>query len=165
MPPTEVADLVEEHKLGGLLGSREIRFGEADRPPVVARRAVRSAFGPWMSDLVDDVVLVTAELVTNADIHGGGSVALILRLYERGVAVVVEDQCGSTELIRTNAKSTPVPAGAEEQRMGALELEEGGRGLFLVDEYAAGWGVETASSSGASGVAVVAVFRQSGAAS
>ncbi|MFD9591674.1 ATP-binding protein [Kitasatospora sp. NPDC059973] len=156
MPPTkDVPGLVNEHKLGDLLDSREIRFADADRPPAVARKAVRSALGRRMPELVDDVVLVTDELVTNADTHGGGSVGLILRLYERGAAVVVEDLCGSIEKITDNLSAE---SDAEEQRVDALQLAEGGRGLFLVDAYAAGWGVETASSPGSCGATVVAVF-------
>ncbi|SEM76762.1 ATP-binding protein [Streptacidiphilus jiangxiensis] len=156
MPPTkDVPGLVDEHGLGCLTRSRRIRFKAHDQPPAVARQAVRSVFGRRMPELVGDVELVTNELVTNADTHGGGLAGLVLRLYERGAAVVVEDRSGSVEKIMDNLSAE---SDAEEQRVDALQLAEGGRGLFLVDAYAAGWGVETAPSQDCSGVSVVAVF-------
>jgi Histidine kinase-like ATPase domain len=74
----------------------------------------------------DDVALVVSELFTNAVLHGppGGLVLVGYCLWPGGARVVVCDAGGATT-------ARLVEPG---------ELQEGGRGLQVVDQLAAAWG-------------------------
>jgi anti-sigma regulatory factor (Ser/Thr protein kinase) len=96
--------------------------------PATARDHARQALAAWgMQRLVDDVVLLVSELVTNAIVHAAAPVELRLHRYGQTVRVEVVDH-GATWTVRR-----PAP-----QR----ELAEGGRGLELVELLAARWGVD-----------------------
>ena len=62
-----------------------------------ARRFVRDTLATWplsgpdATDLVDDAVLLTSELVTNAVVHAGTPVQVTCRLADSAVEVVVLD--------------------------------------------------------------------------
>ncbi|MGA4998814.1 SpoIIE family protein phosphatase [Streptomyces arboris] len=127
--------------------------------PSAARRFVRAALAEWtglgvpaavgFSDrLADDAVTVTNELVTNAVVHAGTTVDLVLRLEEEGgdepsAALVLEvtdhhparpvsgDESGGPGRTRTETEEPadlPDPA-------------EYGRGLQLVATLAESWGI------------------------
>jgi anti-sigma regulatory factor (Ser/Thr protein kinase) len=82
--------------------------------------------------LVDDVVLVVSELVTNAVQHGQGEIVLELEVQgERVLVTVADDGPGEPQL------PDPVAHGAE-----------GGRGLALVAAVAQEWGVHPAAEGG-----------------
>ncbi|MFG3661806.1 ATP-binding protein [Streptomyces sp. NPDC047706] len=93
-----------------------------------ARQAVRRTLTSWHShpDDVDNAVLVTSELVTNAVTHSG-SERIVCRLHSTGLRlrVEVEDQ---------NLGST-LPAPRQ-----ACPDDENGRGLLLVEAVCDGWG-------------------------
>jgi anti-sigma regulatory factor (Ser/Thr protein kinase) len=74
--------------------------------------------------VADAVLLLTSELVTNAVLHAGSDVSLIVRCEDRTVRVEIEDH--STEL--------PVP--------GRSPDASAGRGLMLVDVMSGRWGIE-----------------------
>jgi anti-sigma regulatory factor (Ser/Thr protein kinase) len=92
--------------------------------PGLARRYVTARSAAWPADLVDLVVLLTSELVTNAVVHGLGPVQLVLR--EDGDCVRVEVGDGEPRL--------PDGPGT------ATERDVSGRGLLILDRLADRWG-------------------------
>ena len=101
--------------------------------PGNARAYVREAcVGVVPKRLLDDVLLVVSELVTNASTHGRGKISLVLRVSDDEVFVTVQDY-GQT------LGSSPL---AEES------FEEHGRGLVIVAEIASSWGVHGLGDSG-----------------
>ncbi|MFE9453706.1 ATP-binding protein [Streptomyces sp. NPDC006739] len=94
-----------------------------------ARRVVRALLSSWGvgEDVLDNAVLVTSELVTNALVHSPGE-RITCRLHggTDRVRIEVEDQ--------NRGPTLPVPrrSGPDDQN---------GRGLFLVDALSSDWGV------------------------
>ncbi|MEU0160358.1 ATP-binding SpoIIE family protein phosphatase [Streptomyces sp. NPDC006261] len=125
--------------------------------PSAARRFVRAALAEWtglgvpaavgFSDrLADDAVTVTNELVTNAVVHAGTTVDLVLRLEEEGgdepsAALVLE--------VTDHHPARPVSGdgpGADPEPVGTVagdlpDPAEYGRGLQLVATLAESWGI------------------------
>lgn len=99
-----------------------------------ARRAVAEILAEWGlndQDLVDDLLLVTSELVSNAVRHGGAAVRLDLELHPTTVRVAVSDE------------STALPRPREPEQEGEM-----GRGLFLLGALAEAWGVDNSPHGG-----------------
>ncbi|MBT2425336.1 SpoIIE family protein phosphatase [Streptomyces sp. ISL-112] len=126
--------------------------------PSAARRFVRAALAEWtglgvpaavgFSDrLADDAVTVTNELVTNAVVHAGTTVDLVLRLEEEGgdepsAALVLE----VTDHHPARPVSGDGPEGADLEPGGTVaddlpDPAEYGRGLQLVATLAESWGI------------------------
>jgi anti-sigma regulatory factor (Ser/Thr protein kinase) len=82
--------------------------------------------------LVDDVMLVVSELVTNATTHGRGEIGLVLRVSDDEVFVAVKDR-------GQDLGASPLPADS---------FEEHGRGLVIVAEVASSWGVHGLGDAG-----------------
>ena len=82
--------------------------------------------------LVDDVLLVVSELVTNATTHGRGQISLVLRVSHDEVFVTVQDH-------GQNLGSSP---------LAAEPFEEHGRGLIIVAQIASSWGVHGLGDAG-----------------
>jgi anti-sigma regulatory factor (Ser/Thr protein kinase) len=94
--------------------------------PTLAREFLRGATCvEHHSAVLDDAVLMVSELVTNSVLHGGPPVVVAVDCTEDSLQVRVRD--GSSEL----------PA-----RRDAEETDESGRGLALVAEMSADWGVD-----------------------
>jgi anti-sigma regulatory factor (Ser/Thr protein kinase) len=94
--------------------------------PSQARRLVREALGGKVSaDVMDTAELLVSELVTNAVIHGSGTV------------VVTVDCDRGTASISVSDEGRSLPRVQPERPM-AL----GGRGLRMIDSLAGEWGVE-----------------------
>ncbi|WP_406289382.1 ATP-binding protein [Embleya sp. NBC_00896] len=93
-----------------------------------ARKAVRTTLAGWGwdEDRVAPAVLVLSELLTNAQLHTDGDVALALRRTRRGARLSVTD----TDLGMPTRRDT----GPE---------HEGGFGLHILDTITTGWGVRT----------------------
>jgi anti-sigma regulatory factor (Ser/Thr protein kinase) len=102
-----------------------------------ARRFVRDTLQSWVvtdgnadgHGLVDDAVLLTSELVTNAVVHAGTAVQVTCRLADGSVEVVVRDS--------QPASLVPEAAAAEQ----VPSERTGGRGLLLPSALASAWGV------------------------
>jgi len=95
--------------------------------PALAREFLRgSTCSEHHSEVVDDAVLLVSELVTNSVLHGGPPVVVAVDCDEATLQVRVRD--GSPAL--------PAPRDAASR-------DENGRGLALVAEMSADWGVDT----------------------
>jgi anti-sigma regulatory factor (Ser/Thr protein kinase) len=102
-----------------------------------ARRFVRDTLQTWLISgaaadghgLVDDAVLLTSELVTNAVVHAGTAVEVTCKLTEGGVEVVVSD----------GHPARLVPEPPENEHIPAERTS--GRGLLLPAALASAWGV------------------------
>jgi serine phosphatase RsbU (regulator of sigma subunit)/anti-sigma regulatory factor (Ser/Thr protein kinase) len=106
------------------------RFPANPASASAARRFVRDALRGWgATDAIDDAVLLTSELVTNAVVHAGTSVEVVCRLVEAAVQVDVVDGAPGRALLQ--ADETAVPD----------RMRTSGRGLLLPSELAATWGV------------------------
>lgn len=93
--------------------------------PRQSRRFVQGQLTGWELDgLVDDVSLVTTELVTNAVLHARSELEVVLEVGER-VRLEVHD------------RSTEIPAVRP-----AAGLTVAGRGLRLVELLAGAWGAQ-----------------------
>ncbi|MCO6006068.1 ATP-binding protein [Actinoallomurus purpureus] len=106
----------------------------ADRTAVAqARRFVRNTLMAWgAEDAIDDAVLLTSELATNAITHAGTSFEVICRVTDSSVQVEVID--------REPTRVLPAP------REGC-DLSVSGRGLLMPVLLAAAWGVSYAAES------------------
>ena len=92
------------------------------------------AGGPGGFEVVDAVVLLTDELVTNAVVHAQSPLRMRLTLREGSVRVEVTDE----------SPRLPSPRGQDISE-GLDAVAEGGRGLRLVELIASRWGVEPLS--------------------
>lgn len=102
-----------------------------------ARQFVRETLQSWLANrpapesrvLVDDAVLLTSELVTNAVVHAGTPVEVTCKLAGAGVEVVVRD----------SHPARMVPGLAHRESVPAERTS--GRGLLLPSALASAWGV------------------------
>ena len=96
--------------------------------PAQARRSVASALDAWGLDPISDAaILLTSELVTNAVIHAGTPIVLVVQHIQRGVRIEVND----------DAPSLP-----ERRYAGGGPPRGDGRGVWLLDQLADRWGVQ-----------------------
>ncbi|MDT0320629.1 SpoIIE family protein phosphatase [Streptomyces millisiae] len=107
-------------------------FEPVGRSVATARGFVRDTLQGWgLADLIEDAVVLTSELVTNAVVHAGTTAEVRCLRDKEGVRIEVVDRHPEREL--------PM---AEVSR-GQLDLNsEGGRGLLLCAALAARWGVD-----------------------
>ena len=106
------------------------------RSPGSARSVVRSvAAEAGLDDLLDEALLLTTELVTNAVLHAGTDVTVEVVADHSGLTVTVLDELAGPLL----AAGSPATADGIDglERVGDLER---GRGLQLVDRLAQRWG-------------------------
>jgi anti-sigma regulatory factor (Ser/Thr protein kinase) len=91
-----------------------------------ARRFVQARLREWHCEHVAEaVVLLTSEVVTNAIVHAGTRIGLVVQCDDDTIRVEIEDH------------STAPPV----RRRGAIESASG-HGLALVDVMSGRWGVE-----------------------
>ncbi|MGW2545289.1 ATP-binding protein, partial [Kitasatospora sp. NPDC001574] len=108
---------------------RRLRLAGLPKPVARSRAFTGEALADWSwlrpedgvdPDVVDDVVLLVAELVANAMMHGGGPLELVLDATEARLRIEVSD--GSSTLPELRLPHRPgVP---------------GGHGLFIVQRAA-----------------------------
>ncbi|WP_320780966.1 SpoIIE family protein phosphatase [Streptomyces sp. CRN 30] len=107
-------------------------FEPVGRSVASARSFVRDTLQGWgHADIVDDAVVLTSELVTNAVVHAGTSADVVCLRSDEGVRIEVADRYPERE----------VPLQASAVNMGSPD-REGGRGLQLCAALADSWGVE-----------------------
>ncbi len=89
-----------------------------------ARRHVRQKLVAWeLDDLVDPVVLLTSEVVTNALLHAGTVITVAVRREGTGVRVEVGDGSGVQPVQRRRSATATT-----------------GRGVQLLESVSDGWG-------------------------
>jgi len=123
-----LVDAVEQ-----LLAEASRRFEQDAQSPRAARRFVSEAlteFDPE-GDLTDTVTLLVSELVTNAVVHAGSDVEVMVRLTATAARIEVTDA----------SAASPAPRAAAAD-------EDSGRGLALVGTLARRWGVRPAPGGG-----------------
>jgi anti-sigma regulatory factor (Ser/Thr protein kinase) len=109
----------------------ELQFQPTAHTPWFARRSLTEKFaGQLDNSELQDARLLTSELVTNAVLHGRGSIELHAHLDEERLTVDIADQGGGFE---------------RPPREHDLETA-GGHGLHIVDTLASRWGIHPGSS-------------------
>ncbi|MEU9670086.1 SpoIIE family protein phosphatase [Streptomyces bobili] len=107
-------------------------FEPVGRSVATARAFVRDTLQGWgFADIIDDAVVLTSELVTNAVVHAGTHADLLCLRHEDGVRIEVADRYPEREIPLQGSLAT----------MGSPD-REGGRGLQLCAAIAARWGVD-----------------------
>ncbi|MEY9994777.1 PAS domain S-box-containing protein [Streptomyces sp. V4I8] len=107
-------------------------FDPVGRSVASARSFVRDTLQGWgFADIVDDAVVLTSELVTNAVVHAGTSADVLCLRSDEGVRIEVGDRYPEREI---PLQGSPVNMGSPDR--------EGGRGLQLCAALAGRWGVE-----------------------
>ncbi|WP_435642916.1 SpoIIE family protein phosphatase [Streptomyces sp. H49] len=107
-------------------------FEPVGRSVATARAFVRDTLQGWgFADIVDDAVVLTSELVTNAVVHAGTHAEVLCLRTEDGVRIEVSDHYPEREVpLQTSAHPMAGPD------------REGGRGLQLCAALATRWGVD-----------------------
>ncbi|CCK27079.1 regulatory protein [Streptomyces davaonensis JCM 4913] len=107
-------------------------FEPVGRSVASARSFVRDTLQGWgFADILDDAVVLTSELVTNAVVHAGTSADVLCLRTEDGVRIEVAD--------RYPERDIPLQGRADDM---ASPDREGGRGLQLCRALANRWGVD-----------------------
>ncbi|MEU1376634.1 SpoIIE family protein phosphatase [Streptomyces triculaminicus] len=107
-------------------------FEPVGRSVAAARAFVRDTLQGWgFPDIIDDAVVLTSELVTNAVVHAGTHADVLCVRMNTGVRVEVADRYPERE----------VPLQEPGRQFGSVD-REGGRGLLLCAAIASRWGVE-----------------------
>lgn len=117
-----------------VLAEASQRFDQDAQSARAARRFVSQALTGWdddEGDLTDTVTLLVSELVTNAVVHAGSDVEVMVRLTPTAAWVEVTDASASDIKPRD-----------------ATSDEDSGRGLALVDMLARRWGVRPRAGGG-----------------
>ena len=122
--------------MGGQVRVASAVYQPEPKAAAAARRFVRDTLEAWVvtgaadgHGLVDDAVLLTSELVTNAVVHAGTPVQVTCRLADGAVEVVVSD----------GHPGRLVPEAPEREAVPSERT--GGRGLLLPAALASAWGV------------------------
>lgn len=116
----------------GYTDGMELRLPVAHTPSGVktARQSVQRQLEAWgLDDMVDDVLLVVSELITNAIRYGKHPIELRLRISDEHARVEVYD---------SNTADLPTQKDATEE-------DFTGRGMPIVDALTAKWGVAVAT--------------------
>ncbi|MFI9201661.1 SpoIIE family protein phosphatase [Streptomyces sp. NPDC053048] len=112
-------------------------FEPVGRSVAAARTFVRDTLQGWgFPDIIDDAVVLTSELVTNAVVHAGTHADVLCVRMNTGVRVEVADRYPERE----------VPLQDPARQFGGLD-REGGRGLLLCAAIASRWGVEYSATA------------------
>ncbi|MFJ4283515.1 SpoIIE family protein phosphatase [Streptomyces massasporeus] len=132
-PVGPAAQHVENRSRSSVITARAAAsFEPVGRSVASARSFVRDTLQGWgFADIVDDAVVLTSELVTNAVVHAGTSADVLCLRSDEGVRIEVADRYPERE----------IPLQATAINMGSPD-REGGRGLQLCAALAGRWGVE-----------------------
>ncbi|KUN78955.1 PAS domain S-box protein [Streptomyces bungoensis] len=132
-PPGHSALHVDDRPRSSVITARAAAsFEPVGRSVATARSFVRDTLQGWgFADIVDDAVVLTSELVTNAVVHAGTHADVLCLRSEDAVRVEVSDRYPERE----------VPLQGSPAAMGSPD-REGGRGLQLCAALATRWGVD-----------------------
>ncbi|MEV4626517.1 SpoIIE family protein phosphatase [Micromonospora sp. NPDC049523] len=112
---------------------RRVRLPADRRTPAAARAIVRSVLAEaHLDELLNEALLLTTELSTNAVEHAGTELDIEVVADESGLTVTVSDfAVGPLEKVTARPKNDLTDIS---------EVSERGRGLLLVDHFASRWG-------------------------
>ncbi|MGW4677665.1 SpoIIE family protein phosphatase [Micromonospora taraxaci] len=112
---------------------RRVRLPADRRTPAAARAVVRSVLTEsHLDELVNEALLLTTELTTNAVEHARTELDIEVVADEIGLTVTVSDFApGSGDELTVGARNDSTEIN---------EVSERGRGLLLVDHFASRWG-------------------------
>lgn len=112
---------------------RRVRLPNDRRTPAAARALVRSVLEEsGLESLVNEALLLTTELSTNAVVHAGTELDIEVAADPAGLTVTVTDFApGPVEELAVGPRNDKSDIG---------EVAERGRGLLLVDHFASRWG-------------------------
>ncbi|WP_329106364.1 SpoIIE family protein phosphatase [Micromonospora sp. NBC_01699] len=112
---------------------RRVRLPADRRTPAAARAIVRSVLAEAkLDELLNEALLLTTELSTNAVEHAGTELDIEVVADESGLTVTVSDfAVGPLEKVTARPKNDLTDIS---------EVSERGRGLLLVDHFASRWG-------------------------
>jgi anti-sigma regulatory factor (Ser/Thr protein kinase) len=113
----------------------QLMLSPGTRAPAIARRKLLRALRGLQRDVVDDVLLLTTELVTNSVRHSRTDAADLIC-----IEIGVEEDCVHVQVTDPGRGTRFGP-----QRLSPMET--GGRGLVLVSELADRWGVERSQAT------------------
>jgi anti-sigma regulatory factor (Ser/Thr protein kinase) len=114
-------------------GAVELALPRGPTAPAQARRQVSAVCQDLHRDVTNIATLLTSELVTNALVHGCGSIEMTIDLTPGQLRVDVQDESSQQPKMQaSNVDSTR------------------GRGLLLLERLASSWGVR--KSNGGKGV-------------
>ncbi|MFI7139418.1 SpoIIE family protein phosphatase [Streptomyces massasporeus] len=132
-PVGHAAQHVENRSRSSVITARAAAsFEPVGRSVASARSFVRDTLQGWgFADIVDDAVVLTSELVTNAVVHAGTSADVLCLRSDEGARIEVADRYPERE----------IPLQGPAINMGSPD-REGGRGLQLCAALAGRWGVE-----------------------
>ncbi|WP_190198910.1 SpoIIE family protein phosphatase [Streptomyces djakartensis] len=132
-PAGPTAQYIENRSRSSVITARAAAsFEPVGRSVASARSFVRDTLQGWgFADIVDDAVVLTSELVTNAVVHAGTSADVLCLRSDEDVRIEVADRYPERE----------IPLQATAVNMGSPD-REGGRGLQLCAALAGRWGVE-----------------------
>ncbi|HEV7711344.1 MAG TPA: SpoIIE family protein phosphatase [Asanoa sp.] len=115
---------------------RHVRLPADRRTPAAARALVRAVLAEaGLDDLSNEALLLTTELSTNAVVHAGTELDIEVAADGVGLTVTVTDFAGGP-IETVLARPRPDTSDLSE----ISEISERGRGLLLVDHFAARWG-------------------------
>ena len=114
--------------------TRSVSFDAAAESVRRAREVIRDLYheAPHAPNNLDTALLLVSEVVTNVVLHGHGQAVLDAHLAPQYLEVGVSDD-------------NPAPPRVQQEES---PLAEGGRGMLLVQQLAARWGVEPTPSGG-----------------
>ncbi|MFF8640434.1 SpoIIE family protein phosphatase [Streptomyces sp. NPDC015345] len=129
----ETVETVETRTRSAVITARAAAtFDPVGRSVATARSFVRDTLQGWgFSDIIDDAVVLTSELVTNAVVHAGTAADVLCLRSEDAVRIEVSDRYPERE----------IPLQQSSVNMGSPD-REGGRGLQLCAALATRWGVD-----------------------
>ena len=111
------------------VASRLLSLPADRRAPAAARDVVREVLlAAHLDELLDDALLLATELTTNAVLHMGADITVLVEASDESVTVTIRDT-GPDELPQLN-----------ESVALRYPLASTGRGLLLVDKIAYRWG-------------------------
>ena len=112
-------------------GPGRLELPDDSTAPALARSHTRLVLGRWsLPAVLEPLLLVVSELVSNAVRHGRPPVELMLRRVGRGVRVDVHDE------------SSAFGAGRASDAVRGAHDTEGGRGLTLINALSVDHGVD-----------------------
>lgn len=109
-------------------GSCTLRLPPTRQAPSLARAAVRDCGDAWPVETLHAALIVVSELVTNAFVHGQGTITVAVECRFGAVAITVSDESPRGLMMLNH------PADSDS-----------GRGLAVVERLSSAWGVRPAS--------------------